>query len=141
MNNNKKLGTLGEDIACRYLEKKGYKIIKRNYVKNLSGAEKGEIDIIAKQKTKVSDFFLGNKNSIIFIEVKTASAEDFRFSDFLPEDKVDFRKKKQLKKIAQIWLMENKIPLDFPWQIDVISVKIDLSRKKAKIRHFKNVVF
>ena len=48
-------GIIGENIACGYLVKKGYKIIKRNFI-----APFGEIDIIAKSPD----------NTLIFIEVK-----------------------------------------------------------------------
>ena len=36
------IGKLGEDIACLYLEKNNYKIIKRNF-----RCKQGELDIIA----------------------------------------------------------------------------------------------
>ena len=40
---NKKTGKIGEDLAARYLQDKGYTIIKRSW-----GNKWGEIDIIAK---------------------------------------------------------------------------------------------
>ena len=42
--------------------------------------------------------------------------------------------------MAEGWLMERKIPLDSKWQIDIISIDIDSSFKKAKINHFENAV-
>ena len=126
--NSEKIGIFGENIASYYLEKKGYKILDRNYTKKWSqGPKKGEIDIVAKKD-----------NLISFVEVKTNS--DKIGVCFSPEERVDFRKKRQLIKIAQNWLSDKKIPLDSRWQIDVISIKIDLNKKKAKIRHFRNSV-
>ena len=60
--NNILVGKKGEDIATKYLEKKGYKIIERNwhYSKN------AEIDIIAEYKKE-----------IVFIEVKTRTNLNF----------------------------------------------------------------
>jgi putative endonuclease len=55
---NKELGIYGENVVCYYLEKKGYKIIKRNFF--IKG---GEIDIIAEKD-----------GVIAFVEVKTRSA-------------------------------------------------------------------
>lgn len=126
----KQIGILGEKITITYFKKKGYQILDKNYSPHfISGPKRGEIDIIAK-----------NKDSISFIEVKTLT-QDHRevFSVIGGEEKVNFKKRKKIIKMAETWLRENRIPLNSKWQIDVISVIIDLSNKKAKIRHFKNV--
>lgn len=126
----KAAGQLGEETACFYLKRKGYKILDRNYFKELSAVQKGEIDIVAKKDGIFS-----------FIEVKTSISPFGKLrADFFPEDRVDFQKQKQLVKLAQIWLSEKKIPLDSPWQIDVIAITADLKSQKAKIRHFQNAV-
>ena len=49
------LGRVGEDAACQYLERLGYKVIEQNFRCKL-----GEIDLI------VSD-----KKVLVFVEVKT----------------------------------------------------------------------
>lgn len=123
---NKKIGNFGEKIAQNYLKKKGYRILDKNYIFRISGSpQKGEIDIIAK-KGEITHF----------IEVKTLQNSKLKIE---PQEKVDFRKKRKLEKTAESWLVKNKIPFDSKWQIDIISVKIDFERKKAKIRHFKNI--
>ena len=119
------LGQFGEDVASSYLKRKGYKILERNYTKVWDDKTKGEIDIVAKKE-----------GVIFFVEVKTQKAN----AGFFPEDKVDYKKQRKLVKLAQSWLMENKIPLESAWQIDIISVLFDRTNKKAKIRHFKNIV-
>lgn len=53
--NKNSLGKKGEDIACRFLEKRGFRVIERNLRTPF-----GEIDIIAKKGTK-----------LYFVEVKT----------------------------------------------------------------------
>ncbi len=127
---SKKIGSFGENIACFYLKNKGYKILDRNYTKEFSAVFKGEIDIVAKKDDVIS-----------FIEVKTSEtpAGDAG-GGFVPEDRVNFDKQKQLIKLAQIWLNGKKIPLDSKWQIDVVAIRVDLNSKKAKIRHLKNAV-
>ena len=55
----RKKGDLGEDIACKYLAKHGYRILERNYLKPW-----GEIDIVAEKS-----------NLLSFIEVKAVSRE------------------------------------------------------------------
>ncbi len=134
--NTKKIGSFGEEVACRYLKGKRYKILERNYSKNWSAVKKGEIDIICKKEDVIS-----------FVEVKTIRQSFGRQEipplerqDFLPEEKVDFRKRRKLIKLAQSWLTENKIPLESKWQIDIIAIKVDLNVKKAKINHFRNAV-
>jgi len=126
--NTRKIGNFGERIAERYLKNKGYKILGKNYSRKwIRGPQKGKIDVIA-EKDKI----------ISFIEVKTiTSAQD---GGYLPEDKVNFQKQKQLIKIAQDWLSEKKIPLESKWQIDVMAIKVDLELKKAKIRHIQNAI-
>ncbi|PIR02293.1 MAG: YraN family protein [Candidatus Nealsonbacteria bacterium CG_4_9_14_0_2_um_filter_37_38] len=120
-----KLGQFGERIAEDFLKRKGYKILDRNFfVRSAFGPKTGEIDIVAKKDDAIS-----------FVEVKTVLA-----SSVSPEQKVNFQKQRKLIKMAQIWLMKNKIPLNKKWQIDIIAIKIDLNIKKAKIRHFKNAV-
>lgn len=125
--NTKELGNLGEKLAQKYLKNKGYKILDTNYCFRIPGApQKGEIDIIAKKEDTIS-----------FVEVKTL--RQAQGEPFLPEDKVDFRKRKKIIKTAEYWLTKNKVPLDSKWQINIIAVTIDSNNKKAKIKYFKNI--
>jgi len=116
---SKEIGTLGENIAKNYLEKKGYRILETNYKTKI-----GEIDIIA-QKGKI----------LVFIEVKTITAKE----NFLPEDKVDKRKKTKLINLVKFYLQEKKINFDIPLQIDVIGIKLGKD-KESEIQHFENVI-
>ncbi len=61
MASNLSTGIQGEEVACRYLAKKGYRIIKRNY-----RCAHLEIDIIA-----------GQGSVVVFCEVKTARTNKF----------------------------------------------------------------
>ena len=49
MTEKRRLGDFGEDLTCEYLQKKGYKILDRNYSKTF-----GEIDIIARKGEVIS---------------------------------------------------------------------------------------
>lgn len=117
-------GDLGEKIAQKFLEEKGYQIINNNYSKRW-----GEIDLIAKSPD----------NFLIFIEVKTREMKR-NPSSFLPEDSVNFHKQQKIIKTAKTFLYENKYPEDTFWQIDVIAIEINTELRKAKIRHLKNAV-
>jgi len=97
----KSLGHIGEDIACYYLERHGYKILVRNYRRRF-----GEIDIIAR-----------DGKSLVFIEVKTRSNN--RFGN--PLEAVDTRKQGQIAKVALDYLARNKL-LDKPARFDIVTI-------------------
>jgi putative endonuclease len=118
------IGQLGEKIASDYLKKKGYKILDKNYSKNISGLKLGEIDVVAEKD-----------GTVVFFEVKTKKSKD----NIFPEEKINFRKKRNIQKMAEIWLDEKRISQETKWQIDIISVNLDLDKRRAKIFHLRNV--
>jgi putative endonuclease len=117
----RQIGNLGEKLAKKFLKKKGYKIIKENYLKR-----EGEIDLIAV-----------DKEDLVFIEVKTRK----KGSTYgWPEEAVDYSKQKKLIKTAQKYLYDYRGPLK-NFRIDVISVEIDKEENKAFIKHFENILY
>lgn len=115
-----KVGKQGEDIAARFLARKGHKIIERN-VKTFVG----EIDIVARKEYE-----------IIFVEVKTRKGRVF----CPPYFSVTRKKRKKLIQCAMCYLKMKDMP-DASWQIDVISIEIDnLTGYVKKIEHFKNAI-
>jgi len=122
----KGIGKKGEGVAVEFLKKKGYQILDRNCVFKILGTfQKGELDIVAKK----GDVFC-------FVEVKTLKDPKV---EILPEEKVNFSKRKKLILSAQSWLIKNKIPLDCKWQIDVISIILK-KNEEPQIFHFENAV-
>ena len=115
----KEVGRLGEDIAVQFLERKGYKIIARNYRKPW-----GEIDIIAEKA-----------GSVRFIEVKAVSRES---SDYRPEELVDARKLEKVARTASLY-MESKGD-EREYQIDAVGVIMDVSSRTAKCRLFEQAL-
>ncbi len=111
---------LGEDIAVKYLEKHGYKILGRNYRKQW-----GEIAIVAQQSQE-----------LVFIEVKTQNQK----FEWRPEENITFHKKRQLSRIITTYLKSNKIPESQNWRIDVLAIKLDFNTKKAQIEHIQNII-
>lgn len=116
MPDNKKLGQNGEDIAVKYLEKKGYKIIERN--RHFSRA--CEIDIIA----------LDKRGCLVFVEVKT------RKTDFCgnPLEAITKTKYNNIKQGLYIYLNEN--PQYKKYRIDAISIILNPS---LEIKHLENI--
>ncbi len=85
----KKLGALGEKIAAEYLrEKKGYKIIARNYTCPL-----GELDLVAI-----------DQGTIVFVEVRSGTLP---FAGWA-EEWIGLRKQKKLRQLAYYFLKEKK---------------------------------
>jgi len=134
----RKTGNLGEDLACRFLMKRGFDVIERNYLKKC-----GEIDIIAK-----------NKGKIHFIEVKSVSHETLSsvsglpaqagetddINGFRPEDNVHPWKLQRLARTIQVYLQEKNVSSETDWQFDVITVYIDKKRLISKVNILENVV-
>jgi len=121
----KKLGILGENMAVKHLKECGYKILERNF--RYKGY--GELDIIAK-----------NSKGLVFVEVKTRLNSSHK-PNYIPEDNITYFKQKQLIKLAKIYLAKNKIPIDTPWQIDIIAVEIPQSKnEKITLRHIKQAI-
>ncbi|MCX8116706.1 MAG: YraN family protein [Desulfobacterota bacterium] len=98
----KALGAKGEEIALRFLKKRGYRILERNYV-----CKMGEIDLIAKEK-----------DTLAFVEVKTRRSS--RFGP--PEEAVDRRKQEQLSRAALFYLKERGLEQEKA-RFDVVAVQ------------------
>lgn len=111
------IGKIGEDLAVKYLEQVGYKILQRNFE-----CRQGEIDIIALYK-----------NEIIFIEVKTRT--NIKFGN--PADAVDRSKQKHLLKAVKYYLYSRNLEDEFV-RIDVI--EIYLYSHKYKVNHIKQII-
>src|SRR5688572_24696728 len=82
----KNFGNIGEDLACNYLLKLGYKIIGRNF--RIRG---GEIDIVA-----------SDKEILVFVEVKARFNHKFG----LPIESITPWKLKALQKSALFYIQK-----------------------------------
>ncbi len=122
----RRLGAIGEDIACRFLKKKGFRIIGRNYRKPW-----GEIDIIAEKEGEVR-----------FVEVKTISREILpdisREMDYRPEELVDANKLRKVARTAALYMESKKDEREY--QIDVVGVILSEGTRTARCRLFEQVL-
>jgi putative endonuclease len=125
-NIRKEIGRMGESIACEFLERKGFRILERNYRRPY-----GEIDIIAEKN-----------GSMRFIEVKAVSRESLpdisrEISSYRPEEQVHPAKLKKIARTAELYMTR------FPgrdFQIDVVGVFLDLKTRTARCRLFEQVL-
>ena len=111
------IGKEGEDIAVKYLESKGYKIVERNFE-----AKQGEIDIIAMEK-----------NELVVIQVKTRT--NIKYG--LAVEAVTENKQKHLIKAIKYYIYKRNIEDAFI-RIDVIEVY--LKKNKYYINHIKQAI-
>ena len=118
-----RIGSIGEKLATDYIRQQGFRVLERNY-KRLPW---GEIDIIGKKK-----------NFLFFFQVK---ATGHLGSSYLPEHKINRKKKVALSRVIQIYLSEKGVPLDSFWQVDAIIVRIDFCNQKYRLKHLENIFY
>ena len=122
----RKIGNIGEDVVCRYLDGKGLKVLERNYWKPW-----GEVDIVAKKA-----------DTLRFIEVKATRlpAGQVSHGTLRPEENMHPAKVKRLHRAVQTYLLDHKVLETVEWQIDLACVYLDFSTRKAKVELFENIV-
>ncbi len=96
-------GKTGERLAARYLKRRGYRILERNF-----RAHRHEIDLIARER---------RTDTVVFVEVKTRTPNSFG----RPADAVDADKRRFLRLAAESWLLSNG-GMEQPARFDVIEV-------------------
>lgn len=113
---NAKIGQRGEDAAARFLDRRGYEIIERNWT-----CTAGEADIIAR-----------DGETVVFVEVKTRTNCD----KGLPAEAVDEAKRTRYERIAAQFLSGYDV-VDVPVRFDIISLVV-VAPDRAMIRHHIN---
>ena len=120
-------GAIGEDIACKFLEKRGFRVIERNYRKPW-----GEIDVIAE------------KGGIVhFVEVKASSrsisdGDGSREMGYRPEEMATEAKLHKVARTAALYMDSKKDSREF--QVDVLGVLMDKDKRMARCRFFEQVI-
>ena len=102
------IAILGEDKACEYLKKLGFKIIERNFRKGY-----GETDIVAIDQSE-------KEKVLVFVEVKTRTSNSYGS----PLEAITYWKLKSLIKTAQYYKMTHR-NLPDALRIDAVSVLLN----------------
>ena len=119
------VGQLGEELAARFLERKGYRLVMANFKvpvgRNSRGvAVTGEIDLIAL-----------DKDVLCLVEVKTRSSDEFAS----PLAAVDLRKQRQIIRTAKVYRKVFRIN-EMKFRYDVVSIVL-VENSRPKIELFK----
>jgi putative endonuclease len=106
-----KLGTRGEELAVKFLKKKGYRIKVCNYKTRI-----GEIDIIA-----------SDGETLVFVEVKTRESLEYGH----PFEAVNARKRKKIANVALLYLKKfEDLP---PCRFDIVSIFINEGEAECEL--------
>lgn len=122
-----KLGELGELLVCRFLMKRGYSIVERNFT-----VKCGEIDIVATRS-----------DVIHFFEVKSGlgSCETWEHKRQSLLQNIHVRKQQRFAKAVELYWATRPVSPETNWQIDIALVVVDQKAHKAKIELIEDVIF
>ena len=117
----RQIGNFGEKEAVKYLRKRGYRILEKNYT--IDGAE---IDIIARRK-----------GITVFIEVKTRNVKHLGYYEARPASSVTPEKQRKIIRAANHYITRH--PTDDRLRLDIIEVYICDTDKKIKTKEIKHI--
>jgi putative endonuclease len=124
-------GSLGEELAVRYLRERGHRVLARNYRQKW-----GEIDIVSSKGEEIH-----------FVEVKSVSCEIKGGTEeeisritrlYIPEERVHEHKSKRLIRTIETYIAEKRVEGD--WSFDVAAVFLDPASKRAFVRLLKQAL-
>lgn len=95
-------GQQAEDLACRFLEGKGFKLLSRNY-----SCRQGEIDLVMR-----------DNDMLVFVEVRYRSNKHYGSA----VESVDARKQAKLIRAAQHDLQQHPQAARHPCRFDVVGI-------------------
>lgn len=100
--NKRQIGARQEQFACEWLERRGYRIVERNF-----RCRSGEIDIVAREG-----------GYLVFVEVKYRSSGE----NGLPQEAVDWRKQRAISRVALYYLHRFGYDETTPVRFDVVAL-------------------
>jgi putative endonuclease len=107
-----RFGKIGEDLACRELERRGYAILARRYRKR-----GGELDIVAR-----------DGRAIVFVEVKSRDSHEFGSG----ADAVTALKRRRMAWLAVDYMARHHVS-DCPCRFDVVTVHLDQGSPEIEV--------
>jgi len=112
---NARLGRAAEEAAARHLEARGWRILGRNV-----RVGRGELDLIARRGPVLA-----------FVEVKARRTRTCG----APEDAVDTAKRRQVARLAELWLAARPWAMGGVRDVRFDIVAVDLTTWPVAVRH------
>jgi putative endonuclease len=117
----RRTGEIAEELVARRLGTAGWEIVERN-----ARTRYGEIDIVARDGC-----------ALVFIEVKGAR-RDTRFGPEKPILSIDFRKQRQVRRLATAWMSERRdLPPYEEIRFDAVGVTLDRDGRPLDVDYVK----
>ena len=109
---------MGENLAAKYLERQGYRLVCRNY-----RCRQGEIDLIVEKDQQ-----------LIFVEVKTRSYHSISAA----VENISLKKKQRISRTAYLYLKQNPQYGKYNTRFDAIIILRDKGQDSFRIHHFED---
>jgi putative endonuclease len=113
------MGNAGEDLACRYLSRKGYVLVQKNW-----RCQRGEIDLV-----------MLDGDCLVFVEVKTRRGA----AAGAAEEAISVAKARRLLASGDWYVMEHPEHGDRFWRIDLVAITLERHRVE-RVTHIANAV-
>jgi putative endonuclease len=108
------LGRWGESRAARFLERRGWRILARNY-----RFGRREVDLVVRQGDVVA-----------FVEVKTRAGRGFG----LPQEAITALKRREIEAVATQFLSRYRLD-DVSVRFDAMAIEVDRELRVARVEH------
>jgi putative endonuclease len=129
----RKLGDIGETIACEYLIKHDFEVLDRNYLRKW-----GEIDIVARKKGIYRFIEVKSVSCVTLPSIERGVTHGTKGS-YRPEENVHPQKLKRLARTLQTYILEKRLDgADF--QLDIITVRISERDRIARVEMIENII-
>lgn len=120
--NNLQLARYGEEHALKYLQKKGYHLLEKNY----RSKRYGELDLI---------FLDPPKERLVVVEVKTRYID----AKVSPKEAITEKKIGQLKRTTLYYKKIKGGNAPDALRIDVVAIEVSFSDTISKLEHIQNI--
>jgi len=111
------LGRWGEGKAARFLQRRGWTVLARNY-----RFGRREVDLVVRRE-----------NVVAFVEVKTRAGRGFG----LPQEAITALKRREIEAVAVHYLARTGLQ-DVSVRFDALAIEVDREHQVARVEHVQD---